>query len=314
MSVALAVYCIVAAGVIAGLLGLRLRRTLAARRKSKREVLRERYLRTLLQALVSGTSQVPAFILIRNPEARMILAEVLSGVVAATYGLDTELLREVVIRYRLEELLLLHARRSSGYMQAYYLSLLASLPVRREVVAQVATWSHSPNRYVRFYAMLVPVAADASVAVRLMEAYPESFSAFEIAEITSLLRRGVFPVAYEPLVSSHNRNLCAVGLSVVRQFGIEEAEDSLLQIVARDDAPELSREALYTLCSLQRSLEHGEVMRCVARMDTEDRRALLRYMALEGYASHSLKPLFDEKEYPYSEALVESYKRCLVCS
>ena len=38
-----------------------------------------------------------------------------------------------------------------------------------------------------------------------------------------MLRRGLLPIAYEPLVGSPNRNLRMVGLGIVRQFGIEEA-------------------------------------------------------------------------------------------
>ena len=60
-----------------------------------------------------------------------------------------------------------------------------------------------------------------------------------------MLRRGLLPIAYEPLVGSPNRNLRMVGLGIVRQFGIEEAERLLLAMVARERVPELGREALF---------------------------------------------------------------------
>ena len=61
-------------------------------------------------------------------------------------------------------------------------------------------------------------------ALRLMAEYPEPFSACEVGEIMAVLRRGMLPIAYEPLIGSPSRNLRIVGLNIVRQFGIEEAQ------------------------------------------------------------------------------------------
>lgn len=47
-----------------------------------------------------------------------------------------------------------------------------------------------------------------------------------------MLRQNVQPVDYEPLILSPNRNLRMLGLSVVWRFGIEDAEEILLRIVA----------------------------------------------------------------------------------
>lgn len=51
----------------------------------------------------------------------------------------------------------------------------------------------------------------------------------------AVLRRGMLPIAYEPLIGSPSRNLRIVGLNIVRQFGIEEAERLLLRIVSGDE-------------------------------------------------------------------------------
>lgn len=98
---------------------------------------------------------------------------------------------------------------------------------------------------------MVRLAADPSTALRLMAEYPDPFSACEVGEIMAVLRRGMLPIAYEPLIGSPSRNLRIVGLNIVRQFGIEEAERLLLRIVSGDENPELVREALYTLCALR---------------------------------------------------------------
>ncbi|MFQ7386619.1 MAG: hypothetical protein ACLRM8_01975 [Alistipes sp.] len=129
----------------------------------------------------------------------------------------------------------------------------------------------------------------------------------------AMLRRGLLPIAYEPLVGSPNRNLRMVGLGIVRQFGIEEAERLLLAMVARERVPELGREALYTLCSMRCSLRRREVAGRIASMSRAERKALMRYMAREGYAPAVLRRLFDDRERPYYESLIHSYKRSLVC-
>lgn len=149
--------------------------------------------------------------------------------------------------------------------------------------------------------------------LRRMAEYDYPFSACEVSEIMAMLRRGLLPIAYEPLVGSPNRNLRMVGLGIVRQFGIEEAERLLLAMVARERVPELGREALYTLCSMRCSLRRREVAGRIASMSRAERKALMRYMAREGYAPAVLRRLFDDRERPYYESLIHSYKRSLVC-
>ena len=122
--------------------------------------------------------------------------------------------------------------------------LLARLPLDGAVAARAARYARSCNRRVRFQALMVQLSADPSMALRLMAEYPAPFSACEVGEILILLRRGMLPIAYGPLVESPCRNLRVVGLSIVRQFGIEEAERHLLRIMDGDEAPELGREAL----------------------------------------------------------------------
>ena len=90
----------------------------------------------------------------------------------------------------------------------------------------------SRNRYVRFYALMTQLAAEPATSLRRMAEYDYPFSACEVSEIMAMLRRGLLPIAYEPLVGSPNRNLRMVGLGIVRQFGIEEAERLLLAMVA----------------------------------------------------------------------------------
>ncbi len=156
------------------------------------------------------------------------------------------------------------------------------------------------------------LAFDPTMALRLVGEFARPFTVYEVSEVMATLRRGVLPVAYEPLLDSSDRNLRIVGLNIVRQFGIEEAERQLLGIV-RNGPQELAREAVYTLCALHRPLARREVADFVRGMNAADRKALLRSMAREGYSARAVGALSPEPERAYYRSLVDSYKCRIVC-
>lgn len=303
-----ALAALAAAALLAALCASELR---ARRRNGRDTVLRSKYLRILMLYLLSGEGSVPRFPMIRRAGARRLLAETIAGLTGVTCGLDEVLLRRVVAEYGLDGWLLDRVRRTSGCRRARALMLLAHLPLDRAAAARAVPYTRSRNRRVRFQALMVQLSADPSTALRLMTEYPAPFSACEVGEILILLRRGMLPIAYGPLVESPCRNLRVVGLNIVRQFGIEEAEPQLLRIVAGDEIPELGREALYTLCALRCPLTRRRIGRRLAVMSPSERKALMRYMAAEGYSPALLRRLFDARERTYCESLVQSYKRSL---
>lgn len=308
------IYCGLAAAVALFLGGaIVVRRLREGRRQRRDALLSGQYLHIIILSLMSETDHEPCFPRLRSAGARMVLSESLAKLVSSTYGLDPEPLRRIFRSAGLGPYLLGKARRSKGYRRARYLALLSQLPVDRVVSANVERYATDRNRAVRFYALLTQLAADPSVALQSIAAYPDALSAFECSEILSLLRRGVLPIAYEPLIGSSDRNLKCLGMAIVRQFGIEEAEEYLLRIASEDTTGELGREALYALCALGRPMTRREVVRRMRSMTRSERRSLLRYMALEGYSETALGPLFGDEDTPYLESLVLSYKRCLVC-
>ena len=269
----------------------------ARRQRSRDAALRAKYLRIVMLYLLAGEGPAPRFPMIRRAGARLLLVETVAGLAGVTYGLDAWLLRRTA--------------RSRGYRRARCLLLLSRLPVGAAAADCAARYAASRNRYVRFQSLMVRLAADPSTALRLMAEYPEPFSACEVGEIMAVLRRGMLPIAYEPLIGSPSRNLRIVGLNIVRQFGIEEAERLLLRIVSGDEDPELVREALYTLCALRRPLTRRAVSGRLSAMPPAERKALLRYVVAEGYSPGPLRRLLDERERPYYESLVQTYKRSL---
>lgn len=274
-------------------------------------ILRAKYLHVLMLALENERTQVPYFPFFGRYGTHRLLCEAVAGVVALTYGLDSGRLRRVVEHYGLDRWMLRHTRRCRGYRRAHALAVLSCLPSDERMAAAVAPYLRSRNRYVRFYALAVQLSVDPAHALHRIGGYAGALSASEVAELMALLRRGILPLAYGPLLEARPANLRRVGLAIVRQFGIEEAEGRLLQFVADTSDPELGREALYALCSLRRSLLRREVAVYIVGMDNHARRSLLRCMALEGYALHTMRRLFEEAERPYYETLVQSYKRSL---
>ena len=295
------IYSAAAAAVTLWLLGgMAVGRLRRRRRRGRDAVLQRKYLHIVMLALFSGGEEVPRFPLLRRAGARRLLIETVGRLVAATYGLDPAPLRRIVVQYGLDGWLLRRIRFAQGYRRARYLMLLSRLPAGDGIGAEAARYMRSRNRYVRFYALMTQLAAEPATSLRRMAEYDYPFSACEVSEIMAMLRRGLLPIAYEPLVGSPNRNLRMVGLGIVRQFG-------------RERVPELGREALYTLCSMRCSLRRREVAGRIASMSRAERKALMRYMAREGYAPAVLRRLFDDRERPYYESLIHSYKRSLVC-
>ncbi len=310
----LLIVCSVCSGAaVVGLSALWAVETLKARRQGGfRSVLQRRYLHIVMSALYSGRGAVPRFPMLRRVGSRLVLAETLAGVVSMTYGLDVGLLRQVVARYGLDRWLLRRVRFAQGYRRARYLALLAVLPVGEGIPPRMARYGRSRNRYVRFFALMTRVSAEPLAALRRLADHAGPFSDTEVAEIMTWLRRGALPVAYEPLVASPSFNLRRVGLSVVRQFGIEEAEPLLLRLLDGEGPYASGAEALFTLCALHRPLVRREVSRCVARLSPSQRRTLMRYMAQCSYSPQVLSRLFDDSESAYYDTIVRSYKRCLV--
>lgn len=306
------VYTVCAAATACGLSVAALFSAWRERRRTGRDaVLRSEYLHVLMRALSSESQRIPSFPLFGRRGTRRLLCETVAGLVSVTYGLDNGVLRRAVGYYGLDEWMLRRVRRCRGYRRARALALLACLPSDETMAAAVVPYLRSRNRYVRFYALTVQLAAEPALALRRIGDYAGTLSTSEVAELMALLRRGILPLAYAPLLEARPVNLRRVGLAVVRQFGIEEAEGRLLQFVADTSEPELGREALYTLCALRRSLLRREVAVFIVGMDDRSRRALLRCMALEGYALTTMQRLFDDAERPYYETIVRSYKRSL---
>lgn len=191
--------------------------------------------------------------------------------------------------------------------------LLSRLPAGDGIGAEAARYMRSCNRYVRFYALMTQLAPNLRPRCAGWRSTTIPFRPAKCRRSWPCCAAVCCRSPTNRSSAPPNRNLRMVGLGIVRQFGIEEAERLLLAMVAREKVPELGREALYTLCSMRCSLRRREVAGRIASMSRAERKALMRYMAREGYAPAVLRRLFDDRERPYYESLIHSYKRSLVC-
>lgn len=287
-------------------------RSRATRRREERE---RRWLGHTLRHLwaewMQGEGMLQPLPMPRCALRRSRLAVLLARMTAATYGLYGAPMRRLVECYGVDVWLLQRACRTRGWRRAHYLKLLSELPHRRAYTLRALRFLDDPCREVRFAALLVQLAADPEQLLRRVADYAHPFTAVETAEVLHLLRSGLLPIAYGPLLASQTENLCRVGMALVAQFEIAEAEPLLRGLVVEGDRS-LARRAIYVLAMMHRPLSRREVRGKVRAMSADERARLLRFLAHEGYSAEQVRRLCDEEEWATYKRRVESYKCSLM--
>lgn len=244
---------------------------------------------------------------------RAALAEALYITLNHTYGTDSAIIRELTRRYRIDIYLQHLIRWSRGRRRAHALMLLSVIPSHHASTHLLQRYLSSPDNEIRTAALLATLAADPSKAIITIASLKFDLSPLDIARIVTLLRRGLLPIAYAPLLQSSNRNLRMLGLSIVRNFGIEIADKQLQQIIATTTDADIVHEAIYALSSLGRPLGRTKVRDRLSTMTPRRRRQLCRHLTQSGYSLSALRCIFTPDETLYSESIIKSYKRDLVC-
>ena len=273
-----------------------------------------RYMHIIAARMLSGGAiPMTRFPMCGRRGTRAILARQLAAASYSTFFGESGAIRRMVAANGIEGWLLRHISRSRGYARARYMALLAALPVSKSTAEWVGRRTSDNHRLTYFRAMLVRIAADPTAAVRIISSYPLALTHLEIAELTSMLRRGLLPLAYGPLLNSANANLRMIGLNIIRIFGIAEAEEMLCDIAARCEDERLCDEALFTLVSLRLPVSDRTLTSRIRSMNAERRRRLFRRLASEGYSVEVLSRIACDEEAEYAESIAASYKRTLIC-
>ena len=272
--------------------------------------LRERYISQITTLLITqrecGISPKA-----NTPQRRMALAEAIYIVMTHTYYNDISPLRKIVEKSHLENFLWRRIRLYNGTYRARLLLLTSAIPLRKITAEMLSTHLRSKDDDIRISALTSMLAATPTTAIHTIAQMEFPLSPFDLARIIALLRRGILPIAYEPLLSSENRNLRMLGLSIVRSFGIESAERRLHQIISTERDNEIITHTLYTLASLGRSLSHTRIRERLASMTATKRMELCRHLCIEGYSLGSVRTLFNDSEVSYAERVINSFKRQL---
>ncbi len=281
-----------------------------------RRTLERCYVSILNRRLLEGASAQCDFPLIERRSSRLLLATVVARMGSMTYGYDRRVLADVVHRNGLDQLLLDEADRSRGMKRVWWLHTLAQIECGDRVYERmVRRYGHNRNSYVALCMTLAALNHAPERCIAILAERERPLSPFDLSEVLMMLKRGLIPVAYQPLLRAEQTNVRLLGLCIVRYFGVTEAEEEIAAAIATDDR-EVAEAALFTLCALRLRLDRESVREAARTMSEGRRRAWYRHLASEGYSARAIARILPEGDRPqmreYVEQTVASYKRCLM--
>lgn len=249
----------------------------------------------------------------RSNSERMALANAIHLIMSHTYATPIDTIRPLVEESNIEKFLLGKLRKSANWQKAQLLIIMSSIPISRHAVKHISRYLYSADRHIRIAALIATLAASPTSAIRTIAELPYTLKPYDTSRIVALLRRGILPIAYEPLLISDNRNLLLLGIAITRSFGIDIADKHLHNIILRNEDKQIAREAIYSLATLGRPLDQQHISELLATMPPTHRRELCHHLSSEGYSLAALRGLFSENEILHAEPLINSYKRDLIC-
>lgn len=281
-----------------------------------RRTLERCYVSILNRRLLEGGDERCVFPLIERRSSRLLLATVVARIGSMTYGYDRRVMAEVVSRYELDRLLLNESVRSRGMRRAQWLHTLAQIECRDHVYARmIERYGRHRNPYIALCLTLASLNHAPERCIAILADRERPLSPFELSEVLMMLKRGLIPVAYQPLLRAEQPNVRLLGLCIVRYFGVTEAEEEIVAAIATDSY-EVVEAALFTLCSLHLRLDRDPVREAARAMSEGRRRAWYRHLASEGYSARAIAQILPEGDRlqmrEYVEQAVASYKRCLM--
>lgn len=250
---------------------------------------------------------------IRSESERMAVAKAIYEVMAHTYSTPTDIIQKLAKDYKIEEFLLSKLRWASVTKKIEILNYMSTISISHITIGVISHYLSSQNRHLRIAALIAILAASPTKAISIIANLCFELRPYDISRIILLLRRGILPIAYEPLLTSDNHNLLRLGIAIVRNFEIGIADKHLYNIIARTTNQSIVCETIYTLALLGRPLGRQPIRRQLTIMPDHSRRELCLHLCREGYSLASLQALFSESELLYTKDLINSYKRDLAC-
>lgn len=153
----------------------------------------------------------------------------------------------------------------------------------------------------------------ADFAMRNIARLEEAFSWHKVAQLVHLMRRSGTPLAYTPLLLSHNRNLQLTGIYICELFSITDAEQHLHRLIKSEDC-EVAYTALLTLCSIRGDISAPHIERTLQRIAPHQRTAFILHAVQCCYSLRSCAHLLSRDEYATFAQRIDSYKSEIVCN
>lgn len=157
-----------------------------------------------------------------------------------------------------------------------------------------------------------PIVLNPDHAIRHIADIQRRLSLCEVAHISSSLLANGCPIAYTPLLTSHNHNLQLIGLYLVYHFGFVDAEPLVRRILNANE-PSISHLAMHTLCSISGNMHAQSVTSHFEQLSPPHRKELLRHAVQSCYSHRGISRLFNEEECREFAARISSYKCTIPC-
>lgn len=169
------------------------------------------------------------------------------------------------------------------------------------------------SRQQTFYLLMARIALHPERSICYIAKFLPLMTMYEVTMITQLMRRMGAPMAYTPMLASQSRNIQLVGISLVEQLLIVDAE-SHLQRLAESEDEEVAFASLHALCAIRGDISTSQVCRALKRFAPHLRASLLRHAVLSCYSLQSCASVFNGDERNRFLQMSNSYKCSMLCN
>ena len=242
--------------------------------------------------------------------SRRTIIDALCYISAHIYGEEYIRIASIVEICAIEHKLLCSAKRKYGIRRDSKLAILAQIPVTTSCFEDLEYFIDQRDST---YAVIAILASHPERAIRYCTRLRRELSHYEVAIIAEMLRIHGAPVAYTPLLQSENENLQLIGIYIVEQLAMVDAEP-LLQALLSSPNLAVATHALRTLCTIHGELPPRNISALMSRMTPSQRDSFLRHAIQSCYTPRSCSFLLNAEEQHYFTAKINSYKCRILCN
>ena len=251
--------------------------------------------------------------MLRRLYRRRIVVESVIYVAESVYGEALSRLVCIIEVCEIDYYLLRQLHRARGDRRVQLLRSIARLAEVLPMFDELDLCCNTESRECRFYAMKTLIASHPERSVRHIAQFPSLMTTYEISTITQVMRRVGTTMAYTPMLVSQSRNIQLIGIHLVEQLLIADAEAHLQRLVESDDR-EIAYVALHALCAIRGDISTPQVYRAMRTFAPHHRASVLRHAVCSCYSLQSCANIFNCDERNRFLQLTNSYKCSMLCN